>query len=1135
LGRTLTCALAAAVACASAAAQASQSALRFYGTGSNQQDRVRIAIDDDAPGPDASAPCDVGAGGFTIEFWLRGNLASNPTANAGGDVLLHGADWRAGNIVVDRGILGDSERQFGVSIAGGFVRFGTGGGDGDIDHEHSLEGNVNVLDDAWHHVACVREVQQGTTSIYVDGVLDMQSEPAVSTVDLSYPNDGVRNAPPGPTWNNYLVLGAAKHDLGPNEPSFSGWFDELRVWNVARTAQEIALTWRGLVPRDTPGLVANYRFEEGGGAVVRDVSFAHSPDGELIAGTPGDGEWTSAASDPTSVAPLVVTPLPPGFSMTVLSTALPLATSIAAAPDGRLFVGELDGKISVLSNGQVLPQPLIEIPAGMVLGSRGLLGLCVDPSFSTNGWLYVYYTTLEPRNRVSRFTVAGNRASPASEFVVWQNVNTTPGDHNGGGLEFAADGKLLISTGDQFISNYASDLSREDGKLLRLNPDGTIPSDNPFVGVPNAAPTLFAIGLRNPFRMCTDATNERRWIGDVGGNGTLAWEELDMVESGANYGWPSQEGQSCYVSSCAAFKPSVYQYQHGDPNYYFAQPQGSIIAGVVYRANVFPEQYRGNVFVGDYANNWLRRLVLDDNGDVIAELPFIETPNAPSVVDMDVGLDGALYLACFTGLAGQPSLIRVDATANGNLPPVPIVSATPKQGVPPLAVSFDGIQSFDPDGGPSPLAFDWNFGDGAHASSSRAQHTYTSPGVYTASLALDDGANVSTSTPIAIQVGTPPVPVITAPLAGASYIAGDVVQMIGQATDAEDGPLAPSALSWRVELVHGGHTHPFVGPIPGVAQTSFTVPASGHPPEDTHFRVLLTATDSNGLNATSTVDMSPTIAVLAVDTQPSGVPVFIEGQAEATPRNYQSIPGFQVLVEAQRWTNIANEPWLFRSWSDGGARVHTVTTPASGEPLVATYTRSLVETFRAPVSAVSRHAQYSTSTGQLFASPTETSSLWVGKQNGEKIELALEFAAPIPHIATILSAKIEFVAGDTNVGHAQIPMFAYDVASAPAFVAGSSTSLSSWAPTTSATYLWDAVQTVAGQQYDTPDLSPMLQEVVDRADWHSGGYVGIVLNGTTTFADTLRSMRNLSSGTPPRLIVTYAVRRNRTTPHVFGG
>jgi len=113
----------------SAFGQSSQFALRFHGTGMNQQDRVRIPIDDDGPGPDASAVCDVGEGSFSLDFWMRGLLADNATFNDGGDVESFDFRWIDGNIIIDRDIWGDSEADWGVSIAGGFLRFGTGPGD----------------------------------------------------------------------------------------------------------------------------------------------------------------------------------------------------------------------------------------------------------------------------------------------------------------------------------------------------------------------------------------------------------------------------------------------------------------------------------------------------------------------------------------------------------------------------------------------------------------------------------------------------------------------------------------------------------------------------------------------------------------------------------------------------------------------------------------------------------------------------------------------------------------------------------------------------------------------------------------------------------------------------------------------
>jgi glucose/arabinose dehydrogenase/PKD repeat protein len=1103
-----------------AVAQGSQAALRFGAERGDPPDRVHIGIGD-ARGPGSGAPCDVGRAGFTVELWLRGDLADNRTANAGGDVLLGGDDWRHGNMLVDRGLARGGGRGFGLSVAGGFIRFGTGAGDGEVDRESTLEGDTTVLDGTWHHVACVRDRDAGTLAIYVDGVLDVASARGVSTADLSYAD---RNrAGGGAPWDGYLVLGASKHDAGPREPPFTGYLDELRVFDVARSAQEIASTWRRLLPPDTPGLVGDYRFEEPEGNRVHDSSLARSPDGEIVAGGREADVRTSFTTNQTAAAPVLVGPLPPGFSLTVLSTAMPLVSSIAATPDGRAFIGELDGKVWVYANDHILPQLLIHVPTEQLQHSSGLLSLCLDPDFAHNGWLYAYYTTDERYNRVGRFTVVGDQADPASEFVVWQNLNHTPADHNGGGLAFTREGALLIATGDQSIGAYVSDLTREDGKLLRVNPDGSIPLDNPCIGVPGAAPTIYAVGFRNPFRIARDPASPRRWVGDVGSGGPFAYEELDLVESGANYGWPSAEGTTCWTTSCSAFTEAAFAWRHGDPDYYYLVPQGCTVGGIVYRGTAFPAQYRGNLIYGDYANRWLRRLVLDSGGHVQADLPFVETPFAGPVVDMDVGSDGALYIVCFTGIAGQPSFLRLSASAPGNLPPVPVATVTPTHGPPPLSVGFDGHASFDPDHGPNPLAYDWDFGDGAHTPVASAHHHYFSAGVYAARLTVDDGSSAVSSLPFSISVGNAPVPAIATPQPGATYDAGDVIQLSGGASDVEDGTVAPAGLSWNVELVHLNHTHPEFGPVAGVAHTHFTVPVSGHPPENTFLRAFLTATDSDGLGATTFVDLHPNSAPISIDTIPSGVSVFVEGQSEPTPRVYGSIPDYALEVEAQRWVYVAGNPWLFRSWSDHGARAHTFQTPMGGGSLIAKYVPATVSTIHTRVNAANRHAQYAASTGQVFASPSAPHELWLGKPAGEEIQLALEFTAQIPRDAVILSAVIEVTAGQSSQGFAPVPVFGYDVADAPAFMSGSTTPLALYAPPTSAILLWTAESFTVGAVYQTLDLSAILQQIVDRSDWKSGNRVGFVFDGSTAAGNPLRSISNFDSASPPKLTVTYGV------------
>ncbi len=285
----------------------SQSALRFYGAGVAQQDRARIPIDDNAAGPDASSPCDVGGAGFTVEFWVRGTAQQNAAAWSGGGEFFD-ERWIEGNIIIDRDTWGNSSRDWGVSFAGGRVRFGTGRADvAPLDAPHTLEGSVPVLNGAWRHVAVVRDRVTGVKAIYVDGQLDVSSAPDRSRDDISYPNAGVSGKVT--PWCPYIVLAAEKHDAGPGYPSYSGFLDELHIWNRALTQAEID-QWRMVVFRNArPGLVGEFRFEEGSGQVITDSSGSGQPAGVLIAGAPGNGEWVLSAGNPLNVAPVIDEPV----------------------------------------------------------------------------------------------------------------------------------------------------------------------------------------------------------------------------------------------------------------------------------------------------------------------------------------------------------------------------------------------------------------------------------------------------------------------------------------------------------------------------------------------------------------------------------------------------------------------------------------------------------------------------------------------------------------------------------------------------------------------------------------------------------------------------------------------------------
>lgn len=190
--------------------------------------------------------------------------------------------------------------------------------------------------------------------------------------------------------------------------------------------------------------------------------------------------WLFATTFVITAAPAT---LPSGFTETALTNSLSAGTAMALAPDGRIFVSQQDGTMRVIKNGALLSQPFLTVTVDSS-GERGLLGVAFDPNFSSNQFVYIYYTATTPavHNRVSRFTANGDVAVPGSEVVLLDLDNLSSAtNHNGGGMHFGPDGKLYIGVGENANGSNSQTLSNLLGKMLRINPDGTIPADNPFL------------------------------------------------------------------------------------------------------------------------------------------------------------------------------------------------------------------------------------------------------------------------------------------------------------------------------------------------------------------------------------------------------------------------------------------------------------------------------------------------------------------------------------------------------------------------------------------------------------------------------------------------------------------------------
>ena len=331
--------------------------------------------------------------------------------------------------------------------------------------------------------------------------------------------------------------------------------------------------------------------------------------------------------------------LPAGFTRSVHAAGFGggLLTAAVFRPDGSMLVLEKGGAIRVVRDGTLLPTPFatLTVDGG---GERGLLGIVLDPEYASNGYLYVYYTSVDggAHNRLSRLTAAGDVVAAGSEVVL---VDLEPlsaaGNHNGGAIAIGADGKLYAAVGDNADPGLAQSLTSRLGKILRYDLDGSIPADNPLVGATTGVyQAIWALGLRNPFTFGFHPGTGRMHINDVGQD---AWEEINLGVAGGNYGWPSTEGPH----ADPAFEPPLLAYAHEAPSPTLFE--GSSVVGAAFYdppTNLFGDAYAGDYFFADFVGGWIYRL---DSDEWTTAYAFAQVTESQDLVNLVVGPDGALY------------------------------------------------------------------------------------------------------------------------------------------------------------------------------------------------------------------------------------------------------------------------------------------------------------------------------------------------------------------------------------------------------------------------------------------------------------------------------------------------------------
>ena len=273
-------------------------------------------------------------------------------------------------------------------------------------------------------------------------------------------------------------------------------------------------------------------------------------------------------------------------------------------------------------------------------------GIEVDPGFNSNGYIYVSYIGADNVQRLSRFTVTDPTADaltidPDTELIILAGDEQAGDDHHGGEIRYI-DGKLYWATGDNVCCSVvdgsnSQDLSSIYGKVLRINPDGSAPTDNPFyTPEPGAHQYVYALGLRNPFRGGLTPDGQLL-LGDVGQN---TWEEINLVSAGANFGWPFAEGVCpgsgvCEPGSDGTTNP-IYAYQHG--------PAGgsSITSVLVYQGDGFGDRYENAVFFADHNREWVK-VMHCDAGYSSCGAPSTFISRGGRTTRLEQGPDGNIY------------------------------------------------------------------------------------------------------------------------------------------------------------------------------------------------------------------------------------------------------------------------------------------------------------------------------------------------------------------------------------------------------------------------------------------------------------------------------------------------------------
>ncbi|WP_051439578.1 PQQ-dependent sugar dehydrogenase [Bordetella petrii] len=335
--------------------------------------------------------------------------------------------------------------------------------------------------------------------------------------------------------------------------------------------------------------------------------------------------------------------------------------SLAFLPDGGMLITERPGRLRLLDGQGKLSAPLAGVPKVHAEGQGGLLDVALSPDFRDDRLVYLSYAEADAKGERSGTAVGRGRLADDArgledfQVIFRQEPKLSSGQHYGSRLVFGRDGMLYVSLGENNRRPTAQDLDKLQGKIVRLEPDGSVPADNPFVGRAGARPEIWTYGMRNPQGMALNPWTGELWEHEHGARGG---DEINIIRPGLNYGWPLATHGVNY--SGFAIPEAKGETVPGTQAPLYWWKKSPAVSGMAFYDSDRHPAWRGSLFIGALAEQVLIRLQLDD-GKVVAEERLLHDLGA-RVRDVRQGPDGDVYVLTD---AGDGALLRLAPAGKG--------------------------------------------------------------------------------------------------------------------------------------------------------------------------------------------------------------------------------------------------------------------------------------------------------------------------------------------------------------------------------------------------------------------------------------------------------------------------------------